>query len=416
MTLLNSKISRILVGMCLFIVSALISLYVLERVLPLEEVPQKTKKRNVYYPSNYSGVFHNIEFKYNLVTNDQGLRYHNIPLQKADDKKRIFIVGDSFTEGIGVDNNKTYPFLLEKYFSKTNDPTLFINGGYVGTGLLHYYRMIDLVGLKYNPDAIIVAIYTNDIASIPDDVSNTLKLLKGDNKFSLIKLFEDNFPRITASLKQMKITPKQKKKLDKISLFAQEARKDGVSEERIEQWQSSIPENLRQASAKGRFNVNIFKSGLLYPEFYIDSIDLSSDNARKKWKNFTTVLKEIVRIANDNDIEIAIVYIPSCFEYDPLCLTDENPWVLTGVEVRKEWLVGTNNIQKQLSEWSYENNVPFLDLTPSMRKKIESGKRLNHPLDGHWNDDGHQAAALAIEKWLSTEQVFTFFNTSVLEN
>lgn len=386
-------------------------------MLPVKEVPQKTKGRSIYYPSNYFSIFHNIEFRYTLHTNDQGLRYYDIPLQNLDHKKRIFVVGDSFTEGMGVEFNKTYPLLLEKSFSQTNNPAFFINGGYKGTGLLHYYRMIDLVGLKYNPDAIIVAIYNNDIASMPDDISDVLDLLTGDHKFSLTKLFEDIFPKIATSLKQLKITPKQikktpkqREKLDQISLFAEEARKDGVSEERIEQWKSSIPENLKRAAANLRFNVNLFKLGLLYPEFYKDSIDLSSDKARKKWKNFTTVLKEIIRIANDNDIEIAIVYIPSCFEYDPLCLSDENPKVLTGVEVRKEWLVGNNNIQKELSEWSYENNVPFLDLTPYMRKEIESGIRLNYPLDGHWNDNGHKAAALAIGEWLSTEQVFSFFN------
>jgi len=394
----------------IFITSTLISLYIAEQFLPEKNHPQKTKIKRLYYPRNYQNTFKNIEFEYRISTNEQGIRYHNIPLQKDDDIRRIFIVGDSFTEGTGVKNDQTYSHLLENDFGKTDNPIYFINGGYRGTGPMHYYFMFDQVGRQYNPDALIIALFANDLASIPEDASKILGIIRDESKFSLIKLFEETFPNITAYIKQSKIKPGNRKNKHTLMSFTIEAKEKGIPKAKIIDWRNSIPQDLAQASRQMKVNPYIFRSGLLYPEIYLDSIDVSSKRGLKKWENLTEILSEIINNANDHKLEVAIVYIPSCYQYDPDCLSDQNPKVLTGTQVRKEWLTDTTNIQKLLSSWTKSKDVPFLDLTPHMKREITSGNKLNYPIDGHWNKEGHKAAAKAIREWLNSGDVFSFIN------
>jgi hypothetical protein len=87
--------------------------------------------------------------------------------------------------------------------------------------------------------------------------------------------------------------------------------------------------------------------------------------------------------------------------YNPGQHGEKNPWIITGAEIDKRWLTEDTEIQIRLRQWTKENDVPYLDLTPILRKVIQSNQSLNYELDGHWNNLGNQVAAKAIESWLS---------------
>ena len=54
------------------------------------------------------------------ITDDMGLRIGKDSLPKNKDKKNIFIFGDSFTYGVGIQFEKTFAGLLEKKYSDYN--------------------------------------------------------------------------------------------------------------------------------------------------------------------------------------------------------------------------------------------------------------------------------------------------------
>ena len=54
------------------------------------------------------------------ITDDMGLRIGKDSLSKNKDKKNIFIFGDSFTYGVGIEYEKTFAGLLEKKYSDYN--------------------------------------------------------------------------------------------------------------------------------------------------------------------------------------------------------------------------------------------------------------------------------------------------------
>ncbi len=155
----------------------------------------------------------------------------------------------------------------------------------------------------------------------------------------------------------------------------------------------------------------ILSYGLLYPEYWSDSIDISSPVAENRWSAMASVLSEILDHAMENELETAVVLIPSPFQYDPEQHSTTNPWIISGSEIREEWLSEEAEIQKRMGLWAVSEGVPFLDLTPVFREAVKSAGKLNYELDGHWNHRGHQVASKAIASWLTQQQVFSFIKT-----
>jgi hypothetical protein len=100
------------------ILLVLLSLFSLltDRMLGLFGFPTELQLQTSHAP-NFREVRRNIEFTHEFQTNSQGLRYKEIPLRKPPGTFRIFVVGDSMTEGTGVQSNETFSAILEDAFS-----------------------------------------------------------------------------------------------------------------------------------------------------------------------------------------------------------------------------------------------------------------------------------------------------------
>jgi acyl-CoA thioesterase-1 len=114
-------------------------------------------------------------FLYSCGNNDTPIDKVNT---KNESKKerffKILILGDSLTEGYGVNENESYPFLLQKKLNenltpKTGIPYKVINGGISGSTTSGGVSRINWL-LKSNPDFLIVALGGNDgLRGVPVD-------------------------------------------------------------------------------------------------------------------------------------------------------------------------------------------------------------------------------------------------------
>jgi hypothetical protein len=206
------------------------------------------------------------------------------------------------------------------------------------------------------------------------------------------------------------------KTTDFILTISEQARKKNIPQSQINRWKESLPQELISAINQGTFNGSILSYGLLYPEYWSDSIDILSTRAKKKWKNMTNILTEILERSKQSGVETAVLLIPAPFQYDPKSHSETNPHIIAGSEIREEWLSEYTEIQKRMRLWALSEGVSFLDLTPVFREAIKSNKNLNWELDGHWNHLGHQVAANAIAAWLDDQQVFSFMKSKSLTN
>jgi lysophospholipase L1-like esterase len=276
---------------------------------------------------------------------------------------------------------------------------------------LAYGRLFLEIGLEYNPDALLICLFPNDIADTPAKLSQMPFSARHHIPSGIKKMAYTFWPRIYTLLKRFLIQRHYLSKTrtsDFIAKITRQAEKQNIPQSHIAAWKESVPQELVNAVNQGRFNGSFLSYPLLYPKYWPDSIDISSDLAENKWRNMTLILSKIFAKAKQSGVEAAMVFIPSPFMYNPGQHDEKNPWIITGAEIDKRWLTEDTEIQIRLRQWTKENDVPYLDLTPILRKVIQSNQNLNYELDGHWNNIGHQVAAEAIASWLSDQQVFLF--------
>ncbi len=83
------------------------------------------------------------------------------PVESVKTEKTVVIIGDSLTEGYGVQKEKAYPFLLEEKFASKDRPIQFINSGISGSTSASAPDRVQWA-IKSNPDVIILALGAND--------------------------------------------------------------------------------------------------------------------------------------------------------------------------------------------------------------------------------------------------------------
>jgi lysophospholipase L1-like esterase len=121
-------------------------------------------------PSNFEG--RGIVDEY-IKTNSQGLRDVEHPWKKEDGTVRILGLGDSFTFGWGVKLEESFLKQLERRLTQeTGRKAETINAGVPGYGLNHYYIYLKNIGIKYQPDVIVINYFVDDLpASLKEELA-----------------------------------------------------------------------------------------------------------------------------------------------------------------------------------------------------------------------------------------------------
>lgn len=101
------------------------------------------------------------EFIHTVTTREVGCRRRAFRDDGLDDKKpRILALGDSFTWGVGVANEQTWPEVLEQLAGAD-----VINAGYPGIGTRQELILFKECGPVLKPDITILAFFINDFAN-----------------------------------------------------------------------------------------------------------------------------------------------------------------------------------------------------------------------------------------------------------
>lgn len=100
--------------------------------------------------------------------NAQGLRASRVFLRQAETTaRRIFLIGDSFTFGQGIDEQYTFAQVLEDSLRKKHLDVDVVNLGVPGFGTMRSYnRLIKYVELLGRPDMVIYTFIPNDPVDI----------------------------------------------------------------------------------------------------------------------------------------------------------------------------------------------------------------------------------------------------------
>lgn len=121
----------------------------------LGDIPVPYQKGRRHYPGVY-------DFSYS--NNSLGFRGSREFGPKKPGDFRLLLLGDSFTYGLGVNDDQTFAFHLEQYLRQPSLAAEVINAGCPGKGTDYELKLFQTLGAKLQPDVTVLCFFCNDFA------------------------------------------------------------------------------------------------------------------------------------------------------------------------------------------------------------------------------------------------------------
>lgn len=317
----------------------------------------------------------NNEFDVTYQINSYGLRDRELTLLKPPNTYRILLLGDSYTFGIGSNLEDTFAKRLEKKLNEKGGTIHYevINGGCSSYSPLLEYLFLIHKGLALGPDLVIL---NYDLSDVQDDY-----------KYAQVAQFDGEG-------RPLKVPPVD------VQYYFREIRKGYRSDfpllDRSELYQFIMK---RYYQLKGERNAPQFYEEAKFISGNIEyDRDLPMRENAGDWKPYfdrsARYLKMIAELLKTHRVGFAIAAYP----YGNLI--NEKEWAL-GRRLRGfDLKVYQTPLFDYLAEFSRNENIPFLDMTPDFKAAEADHFPLFYNYDGHFTPAGHEVAAQALFNFL----------------
>lgn len=226
----------------------------------------------VYEPHPIYGHFHilgsrgtncSLEFTVAVNINERGLRADDsLGYAKPPGIQRVLVIGDSFTEGFGVEAEDAYAAQLEALLNADGTSVQVINGGVAGYGTAHALRFLMHEGLQYQPDLVIYGFYPNDVSDsagsnlfslTADGALNPLPISISDD-YQISSFLNNNFYTYRALNRALKFLGRQSGLIERPRELSWPIYRAALEEDEIQAWALTaalLQEMQRVVSAAG---------------------------------------------------------------------------------------------------------------------------------------------------------------------
>ena len=257
---------------------------------------------------------------------------------------RIVAIGDSFTFGMGVNLEDTYPKQLERILNRANIPSEVINGGVIGHNMWQHYEMLVRKALAYKPDLIILGLFLDDLASLVPPYSQSDEY-QGENPFE-VRGMSELMSRLSILnlLKNVNGLIEYKYRYRRGYTYMK-----GI-ENRKKKWGPANPTNSNYRIMSGNIE-------------------------KRTYETFSNVLKRFITKANDAEAKVLVVMIPD------------------SVQLNEPHMQFVNRFVAQICE---EIKVPYLDVTPVLEVQEDHRSLYLFPFDAHNSPKGLRLIAKAM--------------------
>jgi hypothetical protein len=312
------------------------------------------------------------EFDAAYEINSLGLRGPEISRVKPAGTKRLLILGDSFTEGVGVNGNETYASRLQVLLDESRLPSRWqvINAGVASYSPLLEYVYLKHSGLALQPDLVMLAL---DLSDVFDDVQYE-RLAEIDATMAPIAVRADP-ERGRASWPVERL-------LDLKDLVKTHTRTYNFVRRQIA---GNIEAGRNRADTSG--DVRFDKYAML-----------REDRGPASDREWTRTYEHVLRIRDTlkaRGIDFWISVYPYGLQVSPReWASGRQFWGF------KEGVVLSTRPQQLVAAFGRTHRVPVVDMSDDFRKASETVFPLYYDGDGHWRAAGHRVAAAALHRAL----------------
>ena len=170
---------------CLILVEIIFAVF---GISTLQKAPNYRSSSDVYHHGfvpDSSGVFKSSEWNVKYSIDSFGFRDHDYTISKPTGTFRILMLGDSYTEGYGVELSESFSKQLESMLNGKSTGTKFevINAGVGSYSPILEYLVLKYKGMQLSPDVVILNFDWSDPHD--DQVYSELAVWNGSDVFAV---------------------------------------------------------------------------------------------------------------------------------------------------------------------------------------------------------------------------------------
>ena len=249
-------------------------------------------------------------------------------------------VGDSFTFGVGMDQEDTWVNLLARALGKE-----IINLGIPAQGPPQYTRILKRYALALHPRVVFYCFYYND--------------LNAANRFYRMKR---TWIPVTRYLRQYSV----------IYNLLSENRAVGAPA-------------AEQADVEGA-ELNIS------PDDVRRSVARQDRNFEQRWRLTVKEIDDAISASHQAGVQMIMLYLPSRWEVY---------WEQFQAQHHLPGTLDIDRLRRTVVNYCGDRKLACFDLTPVLKREAQQGKQLYFRIDGHWNKEGNRIVAEALQKFLT---------------
>jgi hypothetical protein len=328
------------------------NLFAYDSTLGWQLIPNKTG----YFVSKH-------EFKTKIMINSNGMRDREYPSVKPQGKKRIAVLGDSFTSSFGVTDAETFAKVME---AKLINNTEVLNFGVNGYGPTQELLLLQTRAIKYFPDLVIMIVYVgNDF----DDIQGISGWIDGYErpKAMLDKQGQLRMTNIPVPLSKKYFAMKQEHKVCNLprSHFI-----------------DFINQSIRYIR-RDKYDI-----GFMPPE-----LRLCKKNTGPEMTEAFRLMREIIGEADSyckkNGASFMVAIAPTIVQ-----VYDQIYWE----KIIKRYNLNSKDYDlylpnRVLDDICRKAGIPVIDLTMALKSSVDEGRDTYYFQNQHWNKTGEQVVA-----------------------
>lgn len=319
------------------------------------------------------------DFESVVSIDSDGLRDREYPPGKPEGGFRILVLGDSYTDGIQVNDDEVWPKQVEALLARAGSRRVeLVNAAVAGSGTGDELRYLEVYGPRWQADLVLLAFYCGN--DLRDNLS--------DDKVS----FEDGRLEVRHR-KPYGWTRFQVKTarawLGSHSHLYQFVR-DRMHPDEI--WKTFLVKiGLREAATDAPVEWEDFDDKRVAETPQPPEIE-------RGWELTRALLDRMNEVARSQGSRFAVVVIPSRWMVDTDLITSK----MESRPDEERFELDPSLPGRTLEDWAASRGVPALDLYP--RFVARGVDRTYHlTVDAHWNPRGHRAAAEEIAAFLERD-------------
>lgn len=376
---------------------------------------------------NQDAVLERSEFLTRVVTNELGFREPRLPGRKPPGVRRIVALGDSFTQGYGVEEDEAYPRQLERRLENVE----VINLGVPGACPLDYAAILEDVGLAYDPDLVLVGVMANDVNDIRSLRELDARILPavlhqeqrrlGDDRPAWKRLPNRLWPNlyplagtVARRLRDVEASayaagsppaagwsppagelPEERWRDVLLRLAARydavaevEARLAALPPEKVDALRPVLTGAARYDEAEQQ-RVMLELMALVQPNHFTEMLGMPPTH-EDAWQEARSLLERIAEDAREAGARTVVVHVPAGLQVTRRSI---DALARFGFALDDDLLTAAG-LGERLRGLEEEPGVTVVDLLPVLRSRAD--EPLYYPIDGHWTPHGHRVAADAL--------------------